>query len=227
MSFRKTGLVSLFLLLLLTPLYAYHTELYQWADLNKTTPYLNEFMVCYFRNSTTLIWDTYNGGVSQFFTPNASLIYDLYCCDNCRIDNNISIHLSPNSLHYQVDSLITIDENTILEYAINDIIEDYRTLAVATSSTGTILNRFSDYQFGGLIPIEGTMIAIFVLTIPLTAWIFTTNIMITLMAFGISLIVGIFVAYSWGLMGFITFILVDLMLIAIMWFMSKMMGRGN
>jgi len=208
--------------LAIMPTFAYHSELYQWSDLNKTTPYLNEFMICYLRNSTNLIWDTYNGGFAQFFTPNASFTYDVYCCDNCRIDNNISIHLSPNSLHYLVDDDVTISANTVLEYAINDIIAEHRTIAVVGAEGGTLASRFDDFSYGDLISIDWIMIILIVSVLPLGAWIFTEQLNVTLLFFGISLAVGIFVAYGWELIGFLTMLLLEIMIFVIMWFIGKM-----
>ncbi len=222
MSINKILLSFGFLLLFITPFYAYHTELYQWSDLNKTSPYLNEFMICYLRNDTNIIWDTYNGGIAQFFTPNVSLDYDLYCCDNCRIDNNISIHLSPNSLHYNVDTDITISENTILEYAINDIIEDYRTIAVTNSLPSSSISIFDDFSYGDLIPLDWLFVIIITLSIPLSAWLLTNNINLTMLFFGLGMIVGSFISYFWELIGLIPFIFVELILFGIMWFIGKM-----
>jgi len=208
-------------LLLLMPSYAYHSELYQWSDLNKTTPYLNEFMICYLRNSTNIIWDTYNGGVAQFFTPNETLIYDLYCCDNCRIDSNISIHLSPNSLHYIVDDDLVISANTVFEYAINDIIEEYRTISTI-ASTSSISSIFDNFNYGDLISMDWIMITLIVCTLPLGAWIFTELLNVTLLFLGIGLVLGSFIAFNWGLISFITFIIMEILLVGIMWFIGKM-----
>ena len=217
------NLTKLFILslLLLIPSYAYHSELYQWSDLNKTTPYLNEFMICYLRNTTTIIWDTYSGGMAQFFTPNETLTYDMYCCDNCRIDSNTSIHLSPNSLHYMVDNAVEISTNTVFEYAINDIIEEYRTISTVTSSP-SFVSRFADFHYGDLISIDWIIITLVVCTFPLGAWIFTKLLNVTLLFLGIGLVLGSFIAYSWGLLSFITFIILEILLVGIMWFIGKM-----
>jgi len=121
--------------------HAYDVGFRQWKTLNMSDPYINEYMICYLINDTVIIWDTYQNGISNWTTPDDSFTYDIYCCDNCYIQND-EVHFSPNSLNYNVDNDLNISTNLFLDYYVGDILDRYRTIS-------TTINNSEAYNIDG------------------------------------------------------------------------------
>lgn len=159
--------VPILIILMSLPIFATETiTLKQYSDLNATTPYINEFMLCYLSGNGSVSYDTYTNGTAELlFTENDT--YELFCCDNCYISGS-DVSIQYNSLHYLLGTL-ELNESRSVNYYVGDVIENLR--IIPRSGTSTFSNPFSLDVSGsgiavmiGLILIIGFSLFFFVIT---------------------------------------------------------------
>lgn len=122
----KTGLF--FLMILFSGAFSYQYNVHQYLDVNASTLYINDFMLCYLSNNSLTYWDNYISGNASIVLPNSTLnyIYELYCCDNCEFIGT-NLFLGDGALDYYIGSS-NISGNMIKHYYVADVIIDSRTV---------------------------------------------------------------------------------------------------
>jgi len=133
----------------------------QYRDLNASTAYINEFMLCYTHNSTNLNWATYSDGMANITDGvEHNGTYTLSCCDNCHIANGVVV-VSTYSLQYDLDT-VNITEPTEFNYYVGDILDSLHGINLSQEDSSF---SFENYEyFIPLIFIIGLGMFLFVLT---------------------------------------------------------------
>ena len=130
-------------LICLTPVFAnYNLNIQLWENLNQTTLYINEGMICWAENSTTLYWGNYDSGNVNITLPTYNTTYDLDCCDNCYFVGT-TLHKAPNTFQINpLDNNVSITGNTQLDYYVGEELRTYRTVLgyVSGNTTPEIVN---------------------------------------------------------------------------------------
>lgn len=135
----------IFLTVLLLPAFAIDNfaVIKQFRSLNGTEAYINEFMICYARNSTHLNWATYTGGVANITSGiEMNGTFTLSCCDNCYISSG-SVVTTLYSLKYDLDT-VNITEPTEFNYYVGDILDSLHGVDLSTNDAGF---NFDNYVY--------------------------------------------------------------------------------
>ena len=204
-------LLGLVFILMLVPSFATienFVSVRQYRDINASTPYINEFMLCYIHNATILNWATYTGGVANI-TDGSELdgVYTLSCCDNCYLSGSVIV-TSTYSLNYNLGS-VNITTPTLASYYVGDILDSLHGVETATPKFFNLDN----YVY--FIPL------IFIIGLGAFLWALLDSIAGFIIGATLGLFIGIFYLISIGVLSGLFLILALIVIIMVVFAWSK------